>query len=681
MLNTWSGTNVTITSGDVRITADRARVNMEKKEAYADGNVFVYQRGQVSVGDTLFYEFNTGKARYVNFRAYTAPIYIRAATAERIGEGEYKLEDGFLTTCDYDNPHWRIRAKTIEVHDDHVIVGHRVRWQLGSASVMSWSRVSRDLHDDAPHWVVIPGWRSRFGPYLLASYNLLIDHNTRLTFHADERLRRGPGFGADLEYNADWFGRGMVSSYYTHDQDARTLKPLSTRTDPDRYRFHWENRAEWPHDITFTTLATTLSDNAVERDFYEQTFRRNIQPDTYAELVKRSDNWTLTTLVRPRFDNFWTRTERLPEISLDAQRQPLFGSPIFYESTTSIVNLQQSFNNLAKTAGFTDFDTVRFDAFHQILWPKTHWGWLAFTPKVGVRGTYYTDTPGQSTDSNGLGRVVFNTGFEASVKFWHQWDIHNDKLDIHGLRHIIQPTIEYAYIQASRSPTELFQFDTTFPASGRLPFEHLQPLSFAQFDQIDAINEGNVVRLGLRQKLQTKRYDQTWNLVDLNLFADWHLNADHTTYPDQLFTQDGLSDLFLDFKFRPARWLSIRLDTRYDMEKTRVNEFNTETRFIPNRRFNFGILTRYLAESQGVFGPPSSLFATDVHWQITEQWSARVTHRFEADNGRLEEHEYTLARDLHDWVIAVSARELRGDVQVVLFISLKAFPAHARLGG
>ncbi len=212
-----------------------------------------------------------------------------------------------------------------------------------------------------------------------------------------------------------------------------------------------------------------------------------------------------------------------------------------------------------------------------------------------------------------------------------------------------------------------------------MPFNHLQPLSFPQFDQIDALNDADVFRFGLRNKLQTKRYDQTWDLVDLNIFTDWHPNASHTTAPDAPLVQSGLSDLFVDLRLRPTRWLGFHLESRYDMKDDRLNELDSETRWIPNQWLNIGFTTRYLDQPGTIFGPRSNLFGSDVHLRLNEDWGLRLAHRFEAATGTLEEQEYTLSRDLHDWVIAVSIRKTGGDFQLVLFLSLKAFPTQSRL--
>src|SRR5690606_8377830 len=82
-------------------------------------------------------------------------------------------------------------------------------------------------------------------------------------------------------------------------------------------------------------------------------------------------------------------TERLPELALDVKRQPLFGSRFFYAGETSVGYYRRNFADLSL---FEDYETFRADSFHQLSYPGTYFGWLSFVPRIGIRGTYYSNT-------------------------------------------------------------------------------------------------------------------------------------------------------------------------------------------------------------------------------------------------------------------------------------------------
>ncbi|MDY6973813.1 MAG: electron transfer flavoprotein subunit beta/FixA family protein, partial [Thermodesulfobacteriota bacterium] len=58
-----------------------------------------------------------------------------------------------------------------------------------------------------------------------------------------------------------------------------------------------------------------------------------------------------------------------------------------------------------------DYDSIRFDSFHQLSYPHKYFGWLNITPFAGIRQTFYTNIPGPTDylgdwrDNDGDGRI------------------------------------------------------------------------------------------------------------------------------------------------------------------------------------------------------------------------------------------------------------------------------------
>jgi LPS-assembly protein len=92
-------------------------------------------------------------------------------------------------------------------------------------------------------------------------------------------------------------------------------------------------------------------------------------------------------------------------------------------------------------------------------------------------------------------------------------------LDVDGLRHIIEPSVNYVYVpRPSTPPAQLPQFDS------ELPSLLILAIQFPDYNDIDSMDSQNVIRFGLRNTLQTKRDGQLDNLLDWNLLLDWRLN-------------------------------------------------------------------------------------------------------------------------------------------------------------
>src|SRR5262249_32271363 len=157
-------------------------------------------------------------------------------------------------------------------------------------------------------------------------------------------------------------------------------------------------------------------------------------------------------------------------------------------------------------------------------------------------------------------RFVFNTGAEISTKASRVWrGVENKFFDVKELRHIVEPSINYVFVpQPNYRPNELPQFDREIPSLRLLPIE------YPDYNAIDSIDSQNVLRLSLRNKLQTKREEGIQNLVNWAVYTDWRL--------DPREGQTRFSDVYSDLDLRPRSWLMLSSETRWDTEAHHWNE-------------------------------------------------------------------------------------------------------------
>jgi LPS-assembly protein len=402
-------------------------------------------------------------------------------------------------------------------------------------------------------------------------------------------------------------------------------------------------------------------------------------------------------MAQPQLVNFYETVERLPEGKLTGLRQEVGVTPVYYESESSLGYFRRAFsdtnvpelttlyspfgNGLAynPTKGATgilsDYSAARADTFHQFTLPENFFGWLNVTPRVGGRVTYYSDVEGPATRTNEQTRGVFNTGVDVSWKAARLYrDAENSLLDVNGLRHIIQYEVDYGYVPApNRSPAQLPQFDYQYPTLRLLPIE------FPEYNSIDSIGEQNVLRLMLINKLQTKRSDGIEDLVNWAIYTDWNLNRG---------TNFAFSDVYSDLDFRPRSWLTLNSSTRYDLADTRWREAIERVVAKPTTGLTLAVGYYYLMNNdpefraEGLNFPGHNLIAFDAYYRMNENWAARVSDVYEAQNGTMEQQLYTVYRDLRSWTAALTVAVTQGpgqptDLSVVLTFSLKAFPRYS----
>ncbi len=659
-----NGVIVTYGQREMVLLADKVELSKSSGEVLAEGNVSLQRGDALWLGDRLEYNYRTREMRADSFRTGLSPFYAKGlGLAANTTNKTYSATNAVITTDDVSSPSYRIRAERITIVPGQYIEARNATLMLGNVPVMFFPKYHRSLTRHPNNIELTPGYRSVYGPYLLGTYNWYLNDQLSGSVHADYRQRRGFGLGPDVNYDIGRWGQGGFTYYYTHDEDPKK-DPQGNDIQEYRRRLSFSHKATLRTNLTAKVVVRDQSDAYFIRDFFESEYRTNSQPRSFLEVNQAWSNFTLDVMAQPQINDFVQTIERLPDVKLSAIRQQLGASPFFYESESSAAYLR--FGSVTNTR--PSYAALRADSYHQILLPHTFFGWLNFTPRVGGRFTHYGETEGLGSTMNEQDRFVFNTGAETSFKASRVWGgVHNQLLEMDGLRHIIEPSVNYVFVPApNKRPFQLPQFDSELPSLRLLPIE------FPDYNSIDSIDSQNVFRFSLRNKVQTKRKDGVDNLVNWGLYTDWRLNPNPG--------QGTFADAYSDLDFKPRSWLTLNSEIRYDLDNGHVRMANHAATLTPNDVWSVSLGHRYFREDPA-FGLESAnnLVYSRIYYRLNENWGFRMSHHFEARDGTLEEQYYTVYRDLRSWTTALTfrVRENRGgpqDVTIALTFSLKAFP-------
>jgi hypothetical protein len=519
---------------------------------------------------------------------------------------------------------------------------------------------------------------------------------------------------AELKLGHNW---GRFRSYYIDDS-----KPSLNRTavaretiDTGRYRISLQDRTYLSEDIYSTIDINKQSDRRFLQDFAEGEFRQNPNPDTMIALTKWSEDYTVTFLGRKQINDDQDGTERLPEAALDMSRRPIFGdSGLFYEGESSGGFLRRNF---ADDAVLPDYDTFRADTFHQLTYPTVFGGWLSFVPRLGLRGTYYGDsgftesrtltreeeiteidpetgepiidsltglprrtrvtlttTDNKLRQQGSVFRAVVNAGFESSFKFSKAYEhVQSRTWGLDGLRHVVQPYMNLSLTWTSEEPDRIFQFDS-LRRSTQLP-----PIDFPQFTTLDSIDNWAILRLGTRNRFQTRRDNQTFTWLELNTFFD--VNFERPDFGLPVNPDDGtFSNLVNRLRWTPVPWAILQLDSQLPIFDRGFTEVNTTVNFLATRNIQFHIGHRYMS-GHDLF-EDSSLLNIGGYFRIDDNWAFSFRETYEFQDSVLEAQRYELHRDLSSWTASLGmiVRDNKGtnrsqtDIGVLLTFTLKDIP-------
>lgn len=716
--------NVVIRYKDTAIYCDYGQYNPETRDVYLSGDVRLYREGRLFTAERALYNLETKVFNTADFQGEAQPFRFGGRNLSTLGSNAYLVKEGLFTTSDSSKPDYYLRAKTVRIYTKDRVVFSNVRLYVGRTPVFWYPYLYQSLDQDSG-FMFIPGFNPTWGGYLLTETSFPLSDHVAGKLRLDLLSARGVGVGLEARWGAarraaspflrgasetkeqrqerevkggeNW---GRFLSYYIDDSTPGKNRTGLNREpiDAGRYRISLQDRTYWTEDIFTTVNINKLSDQRFLQDFAEAEFRLDPNPDNLLAITKWDEDYTLTLMGRGQINEDFDGTERLPELAFDMKRQPVFKTPLFYDSETSAGFLRRNF---AKGSTFPDYDTFRADTYHQLSLPGTYFGFLSFAPKFGLRGTYYTDsgfTEAVTTTENvtvpgvnggaattktvnnvnnllrrggSVFRVAVTGGFETSFKISKAYeDVQSRMWGLDGMRHVVQPYLNASFVYTDKDPGRILQFDRLNRST------QLAPIDFPQFNTIDSLDNWSIVRLGVRNRLQTRRDNDTLNWFELDTFFD--LNIDRPDFGGYSVLADTgtFSNLFNRIRWNPLPWMSFQLESQVPLFDTGFTEVNSNVNVMVNKSLSVNVGHRYIDGNKQF--PNSNLVSFGGYYRVNDNWALSFHDQYEFNDSVLENQVYQVHRDLSSWVASVgfSVRDNRGvnDVGVLVTFTLKDLP-------
>jgi LPS-assembly protein len=503
----WRGLgNVKILYQDITVKCQEMEYNRVTKDLVARGDVVLDQGPSRFEADELYYNLGTKTGLFINGSGFIPPMYaFEGDEIEKLDETRYRIEGAVFTTCDADDPRppWSFHVRSAILEEEGYGRFRRAAVKVQGAPVFYLPYLVWPVKRDLSPGLLMPGigYSQRRGAYLGLPLYIPLGRSYDTTILFDYFSEGYYGLGSEWRWAPMADSSGVLNLYSIWDQDAN----------------EWQWKINGTHEqenlLGFRLLAAVedLSDIDFFQEF-DRTFDANTRRDLYS-FVYLTRSWGPYAL-NIRADHRTTflsandiKLAQLPEVELRVRSSRIRGTSFYWDLISSI-----NYFDVDRGGGLAG-SYARADLFPTVSYTLPSPLWLSVTPRIGGRATYYTSQYSEDRSTfleEPIERSYLATGVDIvgpSVS-----KVINRPLGPYSrFKHLIEPRIEYAYLDGTE--------DTS-----RIPI----------FDEVDSTPLTNRARLVLANRLlaRSKEGVSARELGSFELYQDY-------SFSDPLNSGDG----------------------------------------------------------------------------------------------------------------------------------------------
>ena len=676
---------------------------------YLKGNVVLLQGDRTIRAKEVYYDLRNHRA-LINealmrsvMRQRNVPSYIHAQQLRQISQREFVTDNAKLTSSDFASPDFFVGAgklifRDVTPRDDQGnrtgpqklrVNAENITLNIGGFPFLWWPGMTADLErGESPLHKLVLGHSSKNGFtietewWLMRLLGLEEPDDVNLILGVDYMSERGPALRLELDYLRDTYegyAEGLIMQDKGEDRLSRTREDLKPPREL-RGRFLLRHRHYLPRDWEMQLEASYISDANFLEEFMEDEFDTGKDQEAALYFKKQRDNWAFSILANTRLMDFVTVTSHYPEA-----RFVLIGEPVS-SVATAFLDARAGFLQLENSSTFPpptpmdSTDLVRGDIRGELDLPL-QLGPLKLVPYASGRATAWDDAP---TDG-GQQRYFFTAGMRAGTQFWRIYNnVQSKMLDLHRLRHIIEPQVHVFWAGSNTDHGELGT--------------HIWPLD----QEVEGLRDFAAVSVALLQTFQTKR-----GQADKQRDVDWFKADVRATFFNQNSALFGAQD-FSDSAFPTnmarmtprGRWFDYRPENSFPRDNIQADfsmRLSDTTLLFSDLTYAMagGALDRFNVGLAVTRSPRLSYFIsdhynrpTDMHvltggatYKLNEKFTVSATQQMDIEQGRTLATNLMLVRKFPRWYMSISAsvNRSRDEAAIMLNVWPEGLPA-IRLG-
>ncbi len=477
-----------IQGDDLRIQARSIEYikRKDRQQIFASGDLLLQFKGKAYVGEKLEFDLDNKTGILHKGRTHAPPFYVGGEKIYLFANGNYKLDEAFLTTCENVDSTWDIHAGHLRIlKNNNLLQAQKVRFRLFSFPIWLPSFKWNLKKFEDPFLSYNFTWDATAGPRAMVRYQLFSWKTFALYVRGQYRITRG--LGATLE--TEFYPENGRTEFVTRNYVATDIIPnniFKTR----RYRlvgiFH--NHSESGN--THTTLTwDKYSDVMMPGDFKDPDFSLNAAQRTEFYAQHKQEDFTGYFYARKRINPFQSIREELPTIFANMRPIALGPTGIVSENWAKVSYLNFRYSDRLPFVTIPSPHAARLET-HNELYRPVHMGSLLLQPSIGVIGIYYGNNP----DHKPIGFGLIQYGLNTKCAWNRIFAKH---------KHVIEA---YANFIGYTNPTTSIDSHYIFSIQ-------------------DGYNRQNLLRFGIKNFIYSKRKEKADPTFVADLYADLFFGA------------------------------------------------------------------------------------------------------------------------------------------------------------
>lgn len=553
--------NVVIEKHELRITADEASYDPDQEDIVIKGNVHVDTSNIAIKADTgrISKEEKSTFFEQVEFQISKDSMRGKAASITAEKETSTKLKQTSITSCNLDDPDWRLDADDIDLnHEEEYGSAEDVVLRFMKVPFLYIPYMEFPLGDRRRSGLLVPeaGYSSARGTEFIIPWywNIAPNHDAILAPHT--MSRRGTQLDAQYRFLTETT-RGQIDTAYLHNDKI---------TDESRHQFQYQQETRFTPNLDMNIDVQDVSDTE-----YFDDFSNNLSTASTTHLTRdlklnyNLKNWrahllaqsfeTLDTTILPADRPY----RRLPQITLFGD-QPVTDSGLAFTLDSEWVDFDHEDNTV-----------LTGSRLH--IKPGVHWlaegSFWFIDPAIKFSHTQYEVEDGNGVEQDYEDRNLSMSSLDAGLFFERELDS--------GIIHTLEPRLYYLNVPY-RDQSLLPNFDTSSSVfSTALLFRD------NRFSGGDRIGDANQLTLALSTRLISPETGNEYlraSIGQINYFEDRRVSLSGTV------EDTNQSDLMAEFALSLNHW-SLSASTQWNRDTNQ------------SERGNF--LLHYQSDSEHIF--------------------------------------------------------------------------------